>query len=107
MRLGPECCVEMTVDGPMNHKIAILLLIGVLGVGAGLRMYLISERSMWFDEASAFTSIGEFGWGEMIERCGRNVHPPLYYIVLRLWAACFGESVVALRSLSVLLALLT
>jgi uncharacterized membrane protein len=36
----------------------------------------------------------------MIERTGRDNHPPLYYILLKLWTAAFGESLVALRSMN-------
>jgi uncharacterized membrane protein len=33
-------------------------------------------------------------------------HPPLYYMMSRLWVQCFGSSVAAIRSLSVILSLL-
>lgn len=76
----------------------------VLAAGIGLRVYGLADRSMWFDESVSYTSITRFSWPEMIERTAQAVHPPLYYVVLRGWAACFGTSLVALRSLSVALA---
>jgi uncharacterized membrane protein len=33
-------------------------------------------------------------------------HPPLYYVMARLWAQCFGDSVAAIRSLSAVISLL-
>lgn len=72
-----------------------------------LRCDRLREASLWFDEAVSFTSIHDFSWSEMIRRTGEAVHPPLYYICLRLWCSVFGLSVVAMSSLSVALALLT
>ncbi len=43
----------------------------------------------------------------MLQRIGRDFHPPLYFILLQGWASVFGESVCALRSLSVLFGVLT
>ena len=34
-------------------------------------------------------------------------HPPLYYVLVRLWVQCFGNSVALIRSLSALISLLT
>jgi len=34
-------------------------------------------------------------------------HPPLYYILARMWAQAFGDSIIAIRSLSVVMSLLT
>jgi uncharacterized membrane protein len=50
----------------------------------------------------------ELGWGEVIRRQGQedSQHPPLYYLLLRLWAQVWGSSVPALRSFSVLGSLL-
>jgi len=43
----------------------------------------------------------------MIERIGRDNHTPLYFLLLRAWAAAFGTSAIALRSMSVFLGGLT
>src|SRR5262249_2751448 len=52
------------------------------------------------DEAFSW-QVTRFPWGEMIARARRDVHPPLYYVGLKLWAGLFGDSVAALRLLSV------
>ena len=62
-------------------------------------MYGLYGRSMWFDEGFSWRTI-QFPFLEMIERTGRDNHPPLYYILLKLWTAAFGESLVALRSMN-------
>jgi hypothetical protein len=91
----------------MSRRWAIGLLSAVLLGGLALRCYRLGEASLWFDEAVSFTSIHDFSWSEMIRRTGEAVHPPLYYVCLRLWCACFGTSEAAMRGMSVALALLT
>lgn len=62
----------------------------------------ITRWHVWHDESFSAMLI-EYNWGEIIERAARDVHPPLYYLVLKVWAGIFGTSEVALRSLSVVL----
>lgn len=80
-----------------------IVLLGAILVGAILRLHRLAERSIWFDEAVAHTTITAFGWPEMVERTGRAVHPPGFYILLRVWAAALGASLISLRLFSVLL----
>jgi uncharacterized membrane protein len=91
----------------MHPRVTTACLVAVFLVAATLRSWRLGERSLWFDEASAYTSASQFGWIEMVERAGRNVHPPLYYAALRLWMGAFGEQPNGLRSLSVVLGLAT
>ncbi len=81
-------------------------LAGVLLLGLLPRLYGPSDRSLWFDEAFCWRII-QFPFFEMLERVGRDNHPPLYFILLKLWAAVFGDSACALRLLSVLFGVAT
>lgn len=78
--------------------LAAILLVGIVGRG-----YQLEARSLWFDEAFSWRLV-QFPWAELIERDILDVHPPLYYVLLKGWAVVFGSSVLALRSFSVLLA---
>ena len=61
----------------------------------------IASSSIWFDEAfSAYLT--RFNFFEIAKYTAYDVHPPLYYWILKLWAMLFGTSDVAFRSLSVL-----
>ncbi|MCI0683391.1 MAG: glycosyltransferase family 39 protein [Gemmataceae bacterium] len=77
---------------------AILGLIVVAGVI--LRAYRLGERSFWYDEAFSWR-LTTFSWHEMLERAALDVHPPLYYALLKLWSMAFGSTAWALRSFSV------
>ncbi len=73
----------------------------VLAVGIALRCVDISERGFWIDEAFSWR-ITRFDWTGLLERVAQDNHPPLYFLALKAWAMVFGDSAVALRSLSVL-----
>ncbi len=83
----------------------IYLLI-ILVAGLFLRLYHNLDISLWHDEAFSALLI-KYPWGEMFYRIGLDVHPPVYYVVLRLWSYAVGDSLLALRGFSVLFGLLT
>jgi uncharacterized membrane protein len=87
--------------------LAGLILTVVVAVGGGLRLRGLTTRSIWHDEAFSWRIATQFSVSEMIERTAQDVHPPLYYFVLRIWTTQFGHSVPALRSLSVILGVAT
>lgn len=65
----------------------------VLGLWYGL------QQSVWFDEAYSI-SLVTHSYGELVHLTSIDVHPPLYYLLLKLWTELFGLSEVALRSFS-------
>jgi hypothetical protein len=71
-----------------------------LTVAVGWRLWGLDARCLWFDEAFSW-QLTRFSWGEMIERAQADVHPPFYYVLLKLWTDAFGASAYALRLLSV------
>lgn len=78
-----------------------LPLLGVLLLGTLLRFYHNTDISLWHDEAFSALLI-RYDWGEMLYRIGLDVHPPAYYVLLRLWSYGLGSSLLALRGFSVL-----
>jgi len=72
----------------------------------GPRAQQLDELSYLFDESFTWKTIS-FPWSELLERVGRDNQPPLYYALLQLWAGVWGDSLVALRSFSVLCGMLT
>lgn len=56
--------------------------------------------SIWFDESySAYLIRGNFA--DIWSMTAVDVHPPLFYFLLKLWSLVAGTSVIALRSMSV------
>lgn len=82
------------------------LLLLILISGLALRLYNFTAISLWHDEAFSVLLI-RYPWREMIYRIGLDVHPPMYYIFLRLWHYGFGDSLASLRGFSVLFGILT
>jgi uncharacterized membrane protein len=87
-----------------RHAAAILTVIVLAGFA--IRAYELGDRSLWFDEAFSWRII-QFPLHKMIQRVGWDNHPPLHFILLQGWAAIFGASAFAMRSLSVLFGCLT
>jgi uncharacterized membrane protein len=85
---------------PARGWLAWLILCLIVLAGLAIRSYQLAARSIWFDEAFCWRLI-QFPFPEMLERLGRDNHPPFYFTVLRVWTWVFGTSEFALRSLSV------
>lgn len=77
-------------------KFALFL---VLILATFLRFYHISQISLWHDEAFTATLIN-YPWRQIFYHIGLDVHPPLYYVLLKFWAEIFGHSITALRGFS-------
>lgn len=71
----------------------------ILLLAAMVRFHTISLPYFWTDEAfSALVSVlsPQAIWFHM----GHDVHPPLYFLLLHVWITVFGDSVLAIRSMS-------
>lgn len=75
------------------------VLIIALATSLAVQLSFISKSSIWHDEGYSLWLI-KFSPFEIITRTIRDVHPPFYYEVLKLWTTFFGTSEVAVRSLS-------
>lgn len=79
-----------------KYWILILILLGA----TALRFWNLTAISLWHDEAFSALLI-KYNWSEMLYRISLDVHPPMYYIFLRFWHYIFGDSLLALRGMSV------
>lgn len=85
----------------MSRRVAGLAIFSIVMVAAGLRCYELNARSIWFDEAFSWTLTSQFSLTEVMARTANDVHPPFYYLVLWVWIRVFGQTLVAMRLLSV------
>lgn len=73
----------------------------ILTLGIFLRVLEINKTSFWYDEAFTGVTI-KLSWKEMFNVIALDrVHPPVFYILTRLWASVFGFTQDSLRAFSV------
>lgn len=82
-----------------------LALLGLLALSLWLRSRSL-DGALWIDEAISH-GIASHGVAEIPGVLRQDGSPPLYYLLLHAWSAVFGDGEAALRSLSLLAALLT
>ncbi len=84
-----------------------LFLASCLLFALALRAWELDRWSLWYDEAYCWWVASQVPLGEMLRLSAREVIPPLYYLLLRLWIPLAGATEFALRWPSVLLGVLT
>jgi uncharacterized membrane protein len=84
-----------------ERKIQILAptLLGVLYI---ILCAVNLRQSVWFDESYG-AYLTRFSFGEIWEMTAVDVHPPLYYFLLKLWTMLFGHTDFGMRFMSVFL----
>lgn len=70
-----------------------------------IMLLLINHASIWYDEAFS-VALARHNFGEIFYLTGLDVHPPMYYWLLKIWSIPFGHSVIAMRALSALFAVI-
>jgi len=66
----------------------------------GIAVWRNLNESIWFDEAFTAALIKRPISG-IVQGTAHDVHPPLYYLLLKGWASIFGFSILTLRTFSV------
>jgi len=84
---------------PVKKTLPLVL---ILALCFALRLLHLNQ-SFWLDEAITAIAIRGNSFSELITRFAlKDFHPPLYYLLLKLWSTIFGQSEIALRLPSVL-----
>lgn len=74
----------------------------ILFVALILRLINLNQ-SLWLDEAISFFAVKNYDFFGIITKFSPgDVHPPLYYLILKLWTNLFGYSEISLRLPSVI-----
>lgn len=85
-----------------HPKLDIAVLILGLAIFATIALLNAPRAAIWFDEAfSAY--LVQFSFWDIARFTASDVHPPLYYWLLKVWSSLFGTTELAYRSLSVAL----
>ncbi|MGB4762397.1 MAG: glycosyltransferase family 39 protein [Candidatus Saccharimonas sp.] len=83
-----------------DTKLFWLVLIGAMTTAGLISLAIGLRQSIWFDEAYSIL-LAHQSLGELIRLTGIDTHPPLYYILLKVWAGVFGWSELSLRLSSI------
>lgn len=88
-----------------DAALIILLIVLILGLATVLRVNQLGNQSLWADEGNS-AAMAERSFGQIAFRTADDIHPPLYYWLLRAWVTTAGVGEAGLRSFSVLLGVL-
>ncbi|MCU1749564.1 glycosyltransferase family 39 protein [Pseudomonas sp. 6D_7.1_Bac1] len=73
----------------------------IMLVAAWVRFHDLSKPAIWADEGFTLL-LSSYDPSQILFHTARDVHPPLYYLLLHEWMNVFGNGVFAARSLSAL-----
>jgi hypothetical protein len=83
----------------VQQKWVLWALTGLVLAAACARGQGLGLRSLSLDEAIAWR-LSQYSWEELLARAATDVHPPLYFLLLKLWTLLGGDSVESMRLLS-------
>jgi mannosyltransferase len=89
-----------------STQVTVVLLLVILLLGLGLRLYGLDAQSLWYDEGFS-VYLARMDVDEITARTAADIQPPLYYYLLHGWIGLLGDGERALRGLSVLFGVLT
>ncbi|MCQ3807373.1 MAG: glycosyltransferase family 39 protein [Acidimicrobiaceae bacterium] len=82
------------------------LSLAVVTVAAGAALRLFAPSPLWLDEALS-VNVAALDFEQLVEALRHDGHPALYYLLLGWWIDAFGDSDLAVRSLSGLFSVLS
>ncbi|OGL90819.1 hypothetical protein A3H10_01780 [Candidatus Uhrbacteria bacterium RIFCSPLOWO2_12_FULL_46_10] len=90
----------------LNERVQLVL---ILILGAALRLINLGNQPYWGDEALSAGVLRHYAnLGDLIQYVRLiEYYPPLSYILLHFWSGIFGDSVLAMRSPSMILGTIT
>jgi hypothetical protein len=63
------------------------------------RLRAVEGKFLWFDEFLS-ANLARRPWGGLLDAVHREAHPPLYFVLLKIWSLAFGDGRVAMKMLS-------
>ncbi len=101
----PQLSIWQPGDGlrkiKYKYHVCLIVIFSVL-----IRLLFLTDRYLWCDEASSVL-ISRHSVDNLLFHTAFDVHPPLYYLLLHDWIILLGDSIAAVRSLSLLFGILT
>jgi len=92
--------------GTVRAFVVDYYLLSIIILAVFVRLYGITNAAVWFDEA--YSVLASDAAPPLIWFYAANdVHPPLYYFLLHVWMVYFGDSIIAIRTMSVVIGAMT
>ncbi|MCZ7540636.1 MAG: glycosyltransferase family 39 protein [Anaerolineae bacterium] len=88
-------------SGALAFSLALILLLGW-----ALRTHNLDGRSLWEDEGWTMLLSAGPSLGDVVRTMAADQHPPLYFMIFRVWRTLAGESEFAGRYLGVLIGMI-
>ncbi len=95
--LGEVLAVRVNAWGRSFARHWVWWLISAMLISGAITLWIGLRQSVWFDEAYSISLAGR-PLAELLHLTAVDVHPPLYYLLLKAWAGLFGWGELALRS---------
>ncbi len=89
----------------INRRHALVLLV-IVTLALVLRVTALNTREIQYDDAFS-TFLSQRSFPEIVKGTAADTMPPLYYFLLHAWMEVFGSELAALRSLSILLSIIS
>lgn len=84
----------------------LVALAGVILAGFALRTWLLGDQNIWWDEGLAIWAVRK-SWAGVTLWTASDVHPPIYFWLLKAFVGLAGESEFAARFISVICGMVT
>jgi len=102
MTFSPNAPSTSTANKTTDKSLATAFFAAVVILFAALRLLRLSATCLWFDEIFSIHA-ARHGWIDLLRFVAADlIHPPLFYLLLKIWIAIGGESLVWLRLLPAL-----
>jgi uncharacterized membrane protein len=88
-----------------RKSFSTLFSVAVVVLFIAMRLWRLSASCLWFDEIFSVHA-ARHGWAELLRFVAADIiHPPLFYLLLKIWIAVGGESLLWLRLLPALISI--
>ncbi len=85
----------------MNRKTGIILTAILCATYVAARLWRLTESCLWFDEIFSVHA-AEHSWNSILSFVAQDlIHPPLFYLLLKVWIGIGGEGLFWLRLMPV------
>lgn len=81
------------------RRVLLVAVVGALLAAFALRLQQLGAESLWYDETVSAYLAGQ-SLPALVAHTARDIHPPLYYVLLHVWVGLVGTSEYALAFFS-------